>query len=397
MLSVIETHPIQYHAPVYRHLQEALGIPVTVIYGSDFSTVGYRDVEFRADFAWDTDLLSGYKPVFLSRCSEGSAASNDHEVNTHGLQAALNGLRPRAVLTVGYSPRFHWEAFHCALRTGCPVLFRGETTDHARRRGRLKSFTRDITLRRLYRQCAALIFVGHRSREHFHRLGVEPGRLFFSPYCVDTTPFRTDDVARAELREPTRSHLGIGSDELVVAFCGKLSARKGPQLLIEAMRQLPKDIQCRCVLLLIGDGELREQLKDLARIIPSVKLKEVGFQHQKGLSRFYHACDLLVLPSLHSETWGLVVNEALHHGVPVVVSDAVGCAPDLVEPGGTGEICSAGSVRDLTNALLRSSRLVGNKDVRLRCRAKVENYSVAKAAEGIAAAYLAAVTNHSTV
>src|SRR5207249_12010632 len=333
-----------------------------------------------------TDRLSGYKPVCLSRCSAGRAV-NDRKVNTQGLQAALAGLQPRAVLTVGYSPRFHWDAFRCVRRAGCPVLFRGETTDHARRRGIVKRCLRDMALRGFYRRCSALIFVGQRSREHFERLGFNQGRLFFSPYCVDTTPFRTDEYARDELRAPTRSELGIGTDELVLGFCGKLSPRKGLNLFVEAVRRLPRDIRGRGVILLIGDGELREDLRAKARLTPAVKVKQVGFQNQKNLSRFYHAADLLVLPSLHSETWGLVVNEALHHGLPVVVSDAVGCAPDLVDPGETGQICLAGSVHDLTDALLRSLPLARNSDARLRCRAKVEHYSVAKAAEGIAAAY----------
>ena len=127
---------------------------------------------------------------------------------------------------------------------------------------------------------------------------------------------------------------------------------------------------------------------------PPVRIKQVGFQPQGGLSRFYHAADMLVLPSLRSETWGLVVNEALHHGVPAVVSDAVGCAPDLVEPGVTGEIFAAGCVPELSAALLRSLRLAGSENVRYRCRAKVENYSTVRAAEGIAAAYRAVVSDH---
>src|SRR5437867_10782481 len=65
-LLAIETHPIQYRAPIYRTLQQTFSIPVTAIYGSDFSVVGYRDDEFASSFAWDTDLLSGYEPVFLS-------------------------------------------------------------------------------------------------------------------------------------------------------------------------------------------------------------------------------------------------------------------------------------------------------------------------------------------
>ena len=392
-LLVIETHPIQYHVPVYRYINQTLGIPVSVVYGSDFSIAGYHDREFGSEFAWDTDLLSGYHPVFLARSSEGGA-SNDRDVNTRGLEAAIIRLKPQAILCVGYSPRFHLQAFQYALRSGRPVLFRGETTDHAARRHALKSWLRDAALRRLYAKCSALMFVGRRSQEHLRRLGVGEERLFFSPYCIDTTAFQTDDTARNELREPTRGTLDISPSDFVIAFSGKLSPRKGPDQLVDAARRLPASIRERCVLLMIGDGGLKKQLEDMAGMAPSVRIRFTGFQHQKSLSRYYHAADLLALPSLHSETWGLVVNEALHHGVPAVVSDAVGCAPDLIEAGKTGENFSAGSVPELTAALLRCLKLTGTRDVRSRCRAKVENYSTASAAEGIAAAYYAVVPHH---
>ena len=83
MLAVIETHPIQYHAPVYRALQRDFGIAVTAIYGSDFSVEGYHDREFGATFAWDTDLLTGYSSTFLARAADGGAGSDDH-VTTRG-------------------------------------------------------------------------------------------------------------------------------------------------------------------------------------------------------------------------------------------------------------------------------------------------------------------------
>src|SRR5215213_317590 len=98
MLAVIETHPIQYHAPLYRLLEQRHGIPVTAIYGSDFSTVGYRDAEFGTSFAWDVDLLSGYSSVFLSTVTGGGAASAA-TVTTRGLTEALSRLKPSAVLT----------------------------------------------------------------------------------------------------------------------------------------------------------------------------------------------------------------------------------------------------------------------------------------------------------
>src|SRR5215831_16608465 len=98
-LVVIETHPIQYHAPVYRALQQQFGVPVTAIYGSDFSVSGYRDREFGETFAWDTDLLAGYESEFLSRRAEGGASSAD-QTDTSGLGQALARLQPAAILLV---------------------------------------------------------------------------------------------------------------------------------------------------------------------------------------------------------------------------------------------------------------------------------------------------------
>src|ERR1035441_2886345 len=99
-LAVIETHPVQYNAPVYRELQRNWGIPVTAIYGSDFSVAGYRDREFGATFAWDTDLLSGYSSRFLDRVVDGGAVS-DTEVSAHGLRDALRRAKPNAVMVLG--------------------------------------------------------------------------------------------------------------------------------------------------------------------------------------------------------------------------------------------------------------------------------------------------------
>ena len=388
MLAIIQTHPVQYHAPVWRHLQQVCGVPVTAIYGSDFSVTGYRDTEFNASFAWDTDLLSGYNPVFLSRIAEGGAG-NEHEVTTRGLGEALRRVQPRAILSVGYWPRFHMNAFRCARRGGQPMLFRGETTDHARTRGGVKRLFRDVTLCWFYRQFAALIYVGGRSRQHFQRLGVGARANYFSPYCVDTTPLRPEEGARQEVRAPTRLELGITPDQLVVAFVGKLSPRKAPDLILAAVRQLAPPLRDRVVILLVGDGELADSLKRAAAVEPVVSVRHVGFQNQRALSRYYHAADLMVLPSVQGETWGLVVNEALHHGLPVVVSDAVGCAPDLVEPGKTGEVCQATSAPALGEAIGRAAVWVSRPETRDRCREKVEGYTIARAAEGIAKAYRA--------
>jgi glycosyltransferase involved in cell wall biosynthesis len=371
---------------VYRALQTRFGVPVTAIYGSDFSIAGYRDREFGAEFAWDTDLLSGYQQVFLSRVSEGGARAFE-KVSTRGLGKVLRGIAPKAVLVLGYSPRFNQAALYEAWRSRFPILFRGETTDHNRSRTRLKSLARDGVLRLCYRHSARLLYIGNRSYQHYKRLSCPDEKLVFSPYCVDLTPFEVDESARASMRPIMRGGLGVNQEQVALLFSGKLSRRKGPELILQAVRQLPLDKREKVVVIFLGSGQLAEELKLLAREEPRIKVHFPGFQNQTRLSRYYHAADLLILPSRESETWGLVVNEALHHGLPCVASDAVGCAPDLIEEGVTGHTFESGSSQSLASALRRAFGLVGRVDSRANCRRKVERYSVEDAARGIAEAY----------
>ena len=136
----------------------------------------------------------------------------------------------------------------------------------------------------------------------------------------------------------------------------------------------------------LGDGALRDELAAEAGRDPRVPVRFIGFQNQRRLSRYYHAADLLVLPSREAETWGLVVNEALLHGLPCVVSTRVGSAPDLVDDQ-TGAVFQADDAAALTAALERVEPVIGRTGVRAACRAKVEPYSVLAAARGIADAY----------
>ena len=384
-LVILSTHPIQYQAPVYRYVQSELGIPVTAIYGSDFSVFGYRDREFGVDLAWDNDLLSGYTSIFLSRSARGGADSAE-TVSARGIGSALRHLQPEAILLTGYRPRFDLGAFLSAHRTGCPLLLRAETTDHAVRRGPLKRRTRDTFLRKFYRRFSKLLYIGQRSRDHYVRLGAREEQLVFSPYCVDPSVFQVEDGVRQRLRTETRRVLKLTDEQYVLLLCGKLVPQKGPDLLLEAVKELKLPLREQVAVLFLGEGHLRESLQDLAESSPAITARFAGFQHQRSLSQFYSAADMLVMPSV-SETWGLVVNEALHHGLPCVVSNTVGAAPDLVEEGVTGVTFEAASARDLSRAITRAVDLLRMPELRVRCRERVSGYSLDVAARGIARAY----------
>jgi len=384
---VISTHPVQYHAPVYREV-ERLGLPITAIYGSDFSVAGYHDREFDVEFSWSTDLLSGYSTVFLSRIAEGGATSAD-STSAWRLSKALRQISPAAILVTGYWPAFFRQAILQLLLRRQRILFRAETTDHARRRSRVLSSTRNLVLERFYEYCSSLLYIGERSREHFERLGAATREMFFSPYCVDASVFESNEEARERLRTSTREELEISPDKVVLVFAGKLVFRKGPDLLAEAIRGMPAELKDRLVIIFLGDGQMRPMLS--AHLSPGIT-RFVGFKNQNQLSRYYHAGDALVLPSRSGETWGLVVNEALLHGLPCVVSADVGCAPDLVIPGLTGEVFDTGSAASLRDALVRLlAWQLKNAGIRERCRRQVDRFSVNAAATGIIAAFEAAL------
>jgi glycosyltransferase involved in cell wall biosynthesis len=167
----------------------------------------------------------------------------------------------------------------------------------------------------------------------------------------------------------------------VILFAAKLIPKKAPLVLVQAFRRVRERVPC--ALLIVGDGELRPEVQAAAG--PDVHL--AGFLNQSELPDAYAAADVFCLPSVFHETWGLVVNEALNFGLPVVVSDKVGCAADLVRPGWNGEVVPAGDPAPLADALetlVRDERL--RREFGERGRELVGEYSIEACADGIEAA-----------
>jgi len=392
-LVIISTHPIQYHAPVYRCLQQRYGMDITVIYGSDYSIAGYLDKGFASSVAWDTNLLSGYRSIFLKKVR--GRFFDPEKISCRGLEAAMDNLRPTAVLILGYAVKLYQRAWVHARKRNYPVAFRMETYDGEKQVGTLKRFIRNFYLRFIYKQTEAFLYIGKASLQHYRDLGVPENKLFFSPYTVDTASFQIDELTRMTLRAEKRQLLKINRDDTVILFSGKFIPKKDPSVILKALRTLPREFQKKIVVLYLGDGPLKSLIENEAGSTPLVRVHFCGFQNQTQLSPFYHASDFLVLPSLFNETWGLVVNEALAHGLPCVVSDQVGCGTDLVEPGVTGEVFKKGEVNDLADGILKISRYCHSADTKKSCLRKVSSYSIEAAAQGITRAYKSMIMKNS--
>jgi glycosyltransferase involved in cell wall biosynthesis len=388
-LAVVATHPVQYQCPVWRRLAQSPGIGrLKVLFASDFSVRGYRDAGFGSHVRWGADLLDGYDHEFFGH---GNSAVW-HHVGRRAMVSALVGFRPDACLVNAYLPLAYLRTIAACGLHRIPVVLRAEATDADRSRSSGVSRVRDAALRVLYGRVSAFAAIGCNARDHYLRLGVDPARIVSSPYCVDSPRFAAQ--ARVARRGAERSRQQTPADAFVVLFPGKLIPKKDPTILIRALRGIP-DVEGRPIhVWFLGDGELRSQVEGMASSAMPGRVRVLGFRPQEELGAVYVDSDVVVLPSVERETWGLVVNEALAFGVPCVVSDRVGCAPDLVAHGVTGAVFAHGDPSGLRDCLLQvASWLRSDREVvGRRCRERVAGYSVDAAADGIIEAANVAVS-----
>jgi glycosyltransferase involved in cell wall biosynthesis len=203
-----------------------------------------------------------------------------------------------------------------------------------------------------------------------------------SPHFVDNEHFARG-AAAADVAA-TRRAWGVPDHAMTVGFVGKLLRKKRPVDLLEAVATSGRrDIH----VVYVGDGALREECQASAdRLV--VPTTFAGFHNQGSLPTAYAAIDVLVLPSDTRETWGLVVNEAMACGIPAVVSNAAGCAPDLVVEGETGYSFPVGDIRVLATRL---GTLASSSELRLRLGAQSREHISAYTAEAAVAGILEAV------
>lgn len=287
----------------------------------------YYDEGFKREVQWDVPLTEGYDFAALDDTSLTKEISSCDVLWVHGWQSAT--LR---------------EAIQIATRKDKKVLMRGENNDMAMPDGgAMRAWLKRRYLNSIFECCDGFLSIGSLNRAYYLNRGIEKSRIFSMPYAIDNVAFASA-AANARAEKPgLKERLGIPDDVPVVLFAGKLSRRKRPDVLFWAMHNLG-DSTPAPALVFAGDGEMMDELKSAA---PSAHF--VGFVNQTELPAYYAMADVFVLPS-EREPWGLAVNEAMACGTAVIVSDEVGCAPDLVDEN-TGIVFEASDVSALSDAL----------------------------------------------
>jgi glycosyltransferase involved in cell wall biosynthesis len=380
-LAVLASHPIQYQAPLFRELSRR--IELSVFFAHRAMPNDQANAGFGVYFDWDVDLLSGYDQSFLRNVSKRPSVDRFTGCDTPDIGARLAKGRFDALLIMGWHLKSYIQALVAAKCLGMPVLARGDSqlgTTRPAMKKLIKAFTYPLFLRNFN----AALYVGERSRAYWLYYRYPSARMFFSPHCVDAKWFasRATDRARAVLRERLR----LNPHSKVALFAGKLVGFKRPLDLIAAAEHLKRqgyDIE----ILLAGAGPLEQEIVTAARAA-GVALHTLGFCNQSEMPAAYAAADVLVLPSQARETWGLVANEALACRRPILVSDAVGAAPDLAADGIVGRVYPMGDTVRLAQAL---KEILLHPPTLEAIAARSSRYSIAAAVDGIVRATAFAV------
>ncbi|MBB5345161.1 glycosyltransferase family 4 protein [Tunturibacter empetritectus] len=356
-LAYLVSHPIQYQAPLLRRIAQEPDIDLTVFFGSDFSVRSYQDEGFGVDVKWDVPLLEGYRHKFLPVIRDDGTQTVTTPLN-YGIFSELRGRNGEPgfdlLWTHGYNMVNALHGMVAAKALGIPVLVRADMWLRDRARSGPKLLLKTLFFQFLKNMVDGVLPVGTLNIEYWrHYLG-DDVPLFLMPYAVDNDYFQRRSQEAATTRDAFRRELGLDPGRPIILFASKLQQRKHCSDLIDAYESLINDEtdRPRPYLLIVGDGEERAALEEQAKSRGLMDVRFCGFRNQSELPRFFDLASVFVLPARH-EPWGLVVNEAMNAGRAVILSDDIGCQPDLVTDGVEGYVFPVRNVSALAEALRR--------------------------------------------
>lgn len=347
-VAFLNTHPIQYFAPLYAYLNSSDDLHVSAFYLSNYSIRGGRDIGFGQDVKWDIDLLAGYEVHFVDGFERRDQMRSFFSAFAPTLWHDLRNAELDLLVVHGHTPAAMLLGIAAAKAAGTAVFMRGETHLGLARK-LFKQKLRRPLMGLLYRSLDGVFAIGSANAAFYRAMGVAEERTFVMPYAVDNARFTSASEVGATRREELRASLGVCDKRPIVLYAAKFERRKCPDDLLRAAAFLKRN-GILFQVALIGSGEMEGELRNLAAQLDLDNVCFAGFVNQRHLPEYYAASDIFVLPS-KGEPWGLAVNEAMCASLPVVASTELGCVPDLVHDGINGRTFAAGDVMALAEAI----------------------------------------------
>ena len=385
--AILSTHPIQYHSAWFRALAAAPGLDVHVYYCHQATPEEQANAGFSVKFEWDVPLLDGYPHSFLKNVADSPGHGRFGGFDTPEIKEIIRRRQFDAILVNGWHYKSAWQAIFACWKSKVKVMVRGDS--HLQTpRGLAKQAVKAVAYRSFIPRFDACLAAGKWSREYFLHYGASPERIFLVPHALDNRKFQIEADCLEPLRCDLRTERKLDQHAIVFMFSGKFIPKKRPADFVRAIERAAQR-NSRIQGLMVGDGPLRAECERRVeeRRLP---IRFTGFLNQSQIIKANVVSDALVLPSDGGETWGLVVNEAMACGRPCIVSNKVGCGPDLIIARETGSIFPVGNVEALANSILElaedPNRMVS---MGLIARSRLVHYSIETAVEGVIEALVA--------
>jgi glycosyltransferase involved in cell wall biosynthesis len=379
-IAIVTTHPIQYQAHWFRALAVHPDLDLEVFFCHQATPKQQADAGFGVEFDWDIPLLDGYQYRWLNNVARTPSLDHFGGLDTPEIRDIVRSGRYDAVINCGWHRKSYWQSILACLRTRTPVMVRSDSHLHTDR-SLLKSAVKFAGYNAFIPRMDACLAVGKWAREYFLHFNARQDRIFLVPHAVDEKRFREAVTRLTPCRQQLRDEWKLPQDSVVFLWAAKFISKKRPLDFVRAL-SLASEKSSVVHGLMVGDGPLRTESEDWARA-HRAPVTFAGFLNQSEIVKAYVAADVLVLPSDGGETWGLVVNEAMACSLPCIVSDRVGCGPDLITPD-TGAVFRLGDVQQL--AALMNDFAADRSALKKRGEAasqKIKDYSTDVAVNGV--------------
>jgi glycosyltransferase involved in cell wall biosynthesis len=325
-LAFVVSHPIQYYVPLYQHLARRDDVEIKVFFTWHVADKTNLDRGFRTSFTWDIPLTEGYEFELVPNISSDAGTHHYFGLRNPSLLDRLMAWKPDAVHITGWAWHSHLLALRGLSKLGIPTLFRGDSHLLNRGSAALSWWVKRAILCHVFSWPTVFLYTGSANRAYYEAFGVGPERLHYCPHSIDVSRFAEPAEALEQEARQWRRQLTIDANKIVLLFAGKFEPNKRP---LHLMRALLASSHLNLTLVLVGSGELEPNVKQLAAAHPD-RFHVLPFHNQTQMPMVYRLGDIFVMPSA-GETWGLAVNEAMACARPVLVSDRVGCAVDVVD------------------------------------------------------------------
>jgi len=377
-LAVIFQRPHVYFCQFLQVLAARPELDVTAYFYSTCGIGSTPDPDLGRSLRSPESSLSGYHARILKNRSPRPDLARFWGLFHPGL---IREISPRydALMVHGWWGLSSWLAYFTALARSVPVLVH---SDRSYGQGRTRPERRPA-LRWLFRHASGFLVIGKRNGEFYRHLGVDAARMFPTPLAVDNQFYQTAAARLTPQRDALRQKLGIAHSDFVILNAGRLAPEKGLMDLLLAFKTLAAN---HAHLLLVGDGREGRRLRDFVAAHRLERVHFLGTKTYEELPEYYAMADVFVLPS-YIEPWAVVVNEAMNFALPVIASQQVGAADDLVKDGVNGFRFDAGDTGALATIL---RRMVDTPEI---CRKMggcalpiIREWNLERAAEGVLAA-----------